>query len=82
MVLHKDPVDMFCNWVIMDMTRSAAYLNFFVSEGQKEPLAVLCSQSINTSGIDCTGQIVIHFLLCVFLIVSTWTNSKSRNIQK
>merc|ERR1711892_295100 len=37
---------------------------------------MLCSQAINTSCINCTSQIVIHFLLCVFLIVSTWTNSK------
>ena len=57
------------------------YLNLFVSKREKESFAVLSSKTINASCINCTRQIVIHFLFCVFLVVSTWTDSKPGNIR-
>ena len=69
------------NLLIMDdAIWPEAHLNFFVSERQKETLAMFCPQSINTSRINCASQVVIHFLLRIFLIVSAWTNPKSENI--
>ena len=45
------------------------YLNFFVSEGKEESLAMFGSQSVNAAGVDGPGQVVVHLLLGVLLVV-------------
>ena len=62
---------------IIQHSLSRTHLNFFVSEGKKELLAVLGPESVNASGIDGACQVVIHFLLSVFIVIRPGSDSKS-----
>ena len=53
------------------MTMGAAHLNFLVPEGEEEALAVLCAQAVNAARVNGPGQVVVHVLLRVPLVLVT-----------
>ena len=59
------------------LSLSSTHLDFFVSEGEKELLAMLGPQPVYAPGIDGSCQVVIHFLLSVFIVIRSGSNSKS-----
>ena len=48
---------------------TTCYLNFLVSEGEEESLAVLGTKTIDAPGVDGPGQVVVDILLRVPLVL-------------
>ena len=54
-----------------------AYLNFFDSERKKKSIAMLAPEPVDTPGVNGPGQVIIHLLLRVsLLLLSARTNTK------
>ena len=52
------------------------YLNFFVSEGQEESLAVFRPQPVNAPSVNGTPEIVVYLFLGVFHLMWHGLNAK------
>ena len=45
------------------------HLNLLVPEGEEEALAVLCAEPVDAPGVNGPGQVVVHILLRVPLVL-------------
>jgi hypothetical protein len=45
------------------------HLNLLVPEGEEEALAVLCAEPVDAPGVNGPGQVVVHILLGVPLVL-------------
>ncbi len=55
------------------------HLNLLVPEGEEEALAVFCAEPVDAPGVNGPGQVVVHILLRVPLVlVPPWPDTQPK----